>query len=221
MATAILVDAAFFLKRARKIYPKKDHNNPAIVAQLLHRYALLHLKNGKYNKKLYRIFIYDCPPLDMQMHNPISKKLIDFSKTDIAKFRNSFHEELKKKRLVALRLGHIQKNKAWKITGAKQLKDLISQKITITDIKADDILPDFRQKGVDIKIGIDIASIAYKQHADQIILIAGDSDFVPAAKLARREGIDFILDPMWNPIMPDLFEHIDGLRSHCRNPNKK
>ncbi len=26
---------------------------------------------------------------------------------------------------------------------------------------------------------------------DQIILIAGDSDFVPAAKLARREGIDF------------------------------
>ena len=45
------------------------------------------------------------------------------------------------------------------------------------------------------------------------ILIAGDSDFVPAAKLARREGIDFLLDPMWNPIKPHLFEHIDGLHS--------
>jgi uncharacterized LabA/DUF88 family protein len=30
----------------------------------------------------------------------------------------------------------------------------------------------------------------------QIVLISGDEDFVPALKLARREGIDFILDPM-------------------------
>ena len=44
---------------------------------------------------------------------------------------------------------------------------------------------------------------------------SGDSDFVPAAKLARREGIDFILDPMWNPISSDLFEHIDGLKTYC------
>lgn len=64
-----------------------------------------------------------------------------------------------------------------------------------------------------MKIGLDIASITLKKQVDQIILIAGDSDFVPAAKLARREGIDFILDPMWNPIKPHLFEHIDGLRS--------
>lgn len=41
---------------------------------------------------------------------------------------------------------------------------------------------------------------------------------VPAAKLARREGIDFILDPMWNPIHPSLNEHIDGLRSTSPNP---
>jgi uncharacterized LabA/DUF88 family protein len=45
-----------------------------------------------------------------------------------------------------------------------------------------------------------------------------DGDFVPAAKLARREGIDFVLGPMWQPIRDDLFEHIDGLRSACRRP---
>lgn len=28
-----------------------------------------------------------------------------------------------------------------------------------------------------------------------------------------REGIDFVLDPLGAPIKPDLFEHIDGLRS--------
>jgi len=49
-----------------------------------------------------------------------------------------------------------------------------------------------------MKIGLDISSLAYKKSVDQIILIAGDSDFVPAAKLAQREGIDFVLDPMLN-----------------------
>ncbi len=71
-----------------------------------------------------------------------------------------------------------------------------------------------------MKIGVDIASLAYKKQVDQIILIAGDSDFVPAAKLARREGIDFILDPMGVMIRDDLFEHIDGLKSHWRNQSK-
>ena len=53
-----------------------------------------------------------------------------------------------------------------------------------------------KQKGVDMNIGLDIASLAYKKQGDQIVSIAGDSDFVPAAKLARRESIDFILNPM-------------------------
>ena len=51
------------------------------------------------------------------------------------------------------------------------------------------------------------------------LLISGDSDFVPAAKLARREGIDFVLDPMWSAIRPDLHEHIDGLKSTCPRPD--
>ncbi len=50
-----------------------------------------------------------------------------------------------------------------------------------------------------------------KKQVDQIILIAGDSDFVPAAKQSRREGIDFILAPMGATIKADLYEHIDGL----------
>lgn len=77
---------------------------------------------------------------------------------------------------------------------------------------------ELRQKGIDMKIGVDIASMALKKFVDRIVLIAGDSDFVPAAKLARREGIDFILDPMGANIDPSLFEHIDGLEdsSHAQ-----
>ena len=76
-----------------------------------------------------------------------------------------------------------------------------------------------RQKGVDMRIGVDIASLALKKHVDTIVLVAGDSDFVPAAKLARREGIDFILDPLWQNVNADLFEHIDGLQSGMPRPN--
>ena len=78
---------------------------------------------------------------------------------------------------------------------------------------------DIVQKGTDIKIGI--ASLALKKQVERIILISGDSDFVPAAKLARREGIDFILDPLWQPISPSLYEHIDGLRSVVKKPDYK
>ncbi len=72
-----------------------------------------------------------------------------------------------------------------------------------------------------MKIGLDIAALAFKRLVDRIVLISGDSDFVPASKLARREGIDFVLDPMWNPINPDLHEHIDGLQSFSPRPKAR
>ena len=60
-------------------------------------------------------------------------------------------------------------------------------------------------------MAVDISSLAFKHQVQQIILISGDSDFVPAAKQARREGIDFILAPMGAAIKSDLYEHIDGM----------
>ena len=72
-----------------------------------------------------------------------------------------------------------------------------------------------------MRIGLDIASITLKKQANTIVLVSGDSDFVPAAKLARREGVTFILDPLWQNVSPDLFEHIDGLRSGFPNPKRE
>ena len=60
-----------------------------------------------------------------------------------------------------------------------------------------------------------------KRLVGQIVLVTGDADFVPAAKFARREGIDVVLDPMWQAISPDLQEHIDGLKSVCPKPNPR
>ena len=217
--TAILVDGAFFLKRYRSINKIKDLN-PIKTANDLWEMCLMHLTQAKKETyDLYRIFYYDCLPYDKKQHNPITNKAIDFSKTEQYKFQINFLEELKKKRKVALRLGVLEDRKRWIIKPSKT-KELLSKKISIDDLTEEDVIFDFSQKRVDIKIGLDIASMALKKQVDQIILISGDSDFVPAAKLARREGIDFVLDPMWNPIKPHLFEHIDGISSKIKNPNK-
>lgn len=98
------------------------------------------------------------------------------------------------------------------------IKRLCRGEITVADLTEQDFFLDIAQKGVDLRIGLDIASIAQKKQADQIVLIAGDSDFVPAAKHARREGIDFILDPMWHTIKDSLNEHIDGLSTRVKKP---
>ncbi len=214
--TAILVDGSFFLKRYKTL--KKIRSlDPVKTANDLWEMCLQHLKQADKQHELYRIFYYDCLPYDKKQHNPVTRKAIDFSKTEQYDFRIRFFEELKKKRKVALRLGVLEDHRRW-ILKPQKTKDLLSGKIKVKDLTEDDVQYDLVQKRVDIKIGLDIASITLKRQVDQIILISGDSDFVPAAKLARREGIDFILDPMWNRIKPHLFEHIDGLSSKINKP---
>ena len=86
-------------------------------------------------------------------------------------------------------------------------------------LQSGDVALGLRQKGVDMRIAIDIASLTLKKQVKTIVLVAGDSDFVPAAKLARREGIEFILDPLWQNVNDDLFEHIDALQSGLKRPD--
>ena len=92
--------------------------------------------------------------------------------------------------------------------------------MTFDDVSDGDFAAALRQKGVDMRIGLDIAAITLKRQAEIVVLVAGDADFVPAAKLARREGMQFILDPLWQNVSRDLFEHIDGLRSGFPRPRR-
>jgi len=217
--TAILVDGSFFLKRYKAI-KKIRTPDPDKTTKDLYQMCMNHLKQADGEYELYRIFYYDCLPYNKKQHNPITGKSVDFSKTEKFKFQHEFYNCLRKKRKVALRLGILEDRNRW-ILRPEKTKELLASRISIKDLTEDDVFYDLKQKKVDIKIGLDIASMSLKKQVDQIILISGDSDFVPAAKLARREGIDFILDPMWNPIKPDLFEHIDGLVSKIERPTKK
>jgi uncharacterized LabA/DUF88 family protein len=210
---AILVDAEFFIKQYRTHL--SGEVTPKELSDGLYEICLKHLTNkkGNHRDRLYRVIVYDCPPMLKKVHHPVTKRSIDLSKSKTAVDRLAFHAELKTRRKVALRLGYIdQDNAAWTVPPAV-LKDLLQKKRTVEDLQEHEVNYIGRQKAVDMKIGLDIASLALKRMVNKIILIAGDSDFVPAAKLARREGIDFVLDPMWKTIKPDLMEHIDGIRT--------
>lgn len=201
-----------------------------------------------WHKHVYRIFYYDAYPFEGQAHHPLTNRQIDFGKSDRATFQHAMFDLLKKQRNVALRLGKVNRVGGWGLTGNRLQKLLATQAVlnsidldhTLTDgsfnlssekvgelrklqaqwraIEAHHVALDLRQKGVDMRIGLDIASLTLKRLAKTIVLIAGDSDFVPAAKLARREGLQFILDPMWQKVNDDLYEHIDGLHSGLPKP---
>lgn len=214
---AILVDGGFYRRRAQFLF---GDTSAAQRCDELIKYCQRHLKADHNEKReLYRIFYYDCPPMTKKLYHPLLKTQIDYGKTELYIWMSEFLNCLKQKRKVALRMGILADEQAHFLIRYDTTKKLCAGTKGFSDLTEDDFELSLDQKGVDMKIGLDIASMAYKKQVDQIILISGDSDFVPAAKLARREGIDFILDPLWNPIKPNLLEHIDGLKTCCPRPH--
>lgn len=208
--TAILVDGAFYRKRAKYLWGAKS---PKERAEELDDYCLKHMRHKYEKRQLYRVFYYDCPPSDKSIYNPVSKKSESLKKSDEYSWMNDFLDELKHHRKFAIRLGRLSESQLHYTLNHEVTKKLLRGDISIDDITKTDLDLNIEQKGVDMRIGVDISSLAFKKQVDQIILISGDSDFVPAAKQARREGIDFILDPMGATIKEDLYEHIDGIQS--------
>lgn len=217
--TAILIDGGFYQKKALQLFGPKSGRERA---QELIDYCYEHLKDekGSYADELYRIFYYDCPPISKKIIHPLTKSEVDFSMTSLYTMKIDFLETMKTQRKVALRLGRLAEERAQYIIKPESVRKICDGVLRFGDLTEKDFTLDVKQKGVDMKIGIDIASISYKKQADKMILIAGDSDFVPASKLARREGIDFVLDPMWNHVNPDLAEHIDGMITRFPRPTK-
>lgn len=206
LLTAILIDGGFYRKRSADLF---GHKSPELRAKEILDYCNRHVKKAGGN--LYRIFYYDCPPSDKVLFHPLTRQQVNLAKTDDFTWMNDFHKELVKLRKVALRRGEALETQHGYLLKPGPLKKLLAGSISKDQLELKDFSLDIIQKGVDMRIGLDIASLAANAQVNQIIMISGDSDFVPAAKLARRSGIDFILDPMWAMISDSLHEHIDGL----------
>jgi uncharacterized LabA/DUF88 family protein len=116
-----------------------------------------------------RTYYYDSEPFSERKVDPHGVQH-DFSSGE--PYANSMRllEELRRADHMAVRLGKT-KFSDWKIG------------------KSNRYSPVFRQKGVDMKIGLDIAWMATKRIVDILILVTNDTDFVAPMKLARTEGV--------------------------------
>lgn len=213
--TAILIDGGFYRKRAHFHCGVKS---PKERADELEEFCHLLLRDKRENRRLYRIFYYDCPPINKKVYHPALNRTVDLAKKDEYKWSMEFFDELRRRRKFAVRLGKLSENTAQYLLKPESVKRLIRGSITPAELTESDFAFHVEQKGVDMRIGVDIISMALKKQVQQIILVSGDSDFVPAAKQARREGLDVILAPMGATIKPELHEHIDGL--YNRIPKK-
>ena len=160
-------------------------------------------------EELFRVYCYHCPPYGKTHPTPLSGKAVNFRNTDTYKTMDALISELEVRDGIAFRAGEILFN-GWKLKAAAA-QELLKGARPLAD---DDFQPDMEQKRVDIKIGLDVAWLASKQIVDRVILATADSDFVPAMKFARREGIQVVIATVGDHgLRRDLKVHADEVRS--------
>ena len=196
---AVIIDGGFVKKKLQaslKKFPTSD-NIVALVEATMQKPRLA-------GAELFRVFYYDAPPFEGQATNPLDGSVLDFSATPQARLNRQLIDRLELKPDFAVRRGEIIHN-GWKL-GHAALESLSK---TPRPVTAHDLVPDMGQKGVDIRIGLDIARISVKRIVDIIVLITGDSDFVPVMKFARTEGIKVYLEALGHGVRRELKAHAD------------
>jgi len=157
------------------------------------------------DRRMHRVYWYDAEPLDQKVRKPLAGGEINFGATALARNNKRLLEDLSREDFFSIRRGDLA-FRGWKIKSHKLPDDV--QQVAITAAELD---PNIHQKGVDMRLGLDIAALTLKQHVELVILVAGDSDFVPAMKFARREGVQLFLVTFGHGVRRDMLEHSDLL----------
>jgi uncharacterized LabA/DUF88 family protein len=149
-------------------------------------------------ESLFRALYYDCAPFTGKARKPVSGEMYEFKGSD------AWLKNLAQKNLFATRIGVL------KFRGFKPKRIPVAGR-ALTD---NDFKPDFEQKGVDMRIGLDIANFANERSVDRIVLVTGDTDCVPAMKYARIAGLQIVLAEFDNhKLAPELLWHTDIKRN--------
>lgn len=184
----ILIDGGHlrsYLKRAKK----------AIDADNIERVGLACALPAE---DIVRILYYDCALFNGEIKLPVSRTAQAFKQS------TPYLSDLAKKDLFAVRRG-VVKFRGWVVK-----KGHVPSNPPVDA----DFAPKFEQKGVDMRIGLDMATIAATRSVDLIALMTNDTDCIPAMKLARRSGIQVALlcVPGCKPA-PELLDHADYKRA--------
>ncbi len=167
----ILIDGGFFDVRFKKLSGRNAtvHDVEQLVSDVM---AAMRVKtNGETDDILFRAYYYDCKPFGGTVKDYTGTSFINYSASATFTNKSKYLEDVAKLERFALRLGELS------FTGWKQ------------DIHSHNWKPDFKQKSVDMKFGLDIATMATKHTVDKIVLVAGDSDFIAPINMARKEGL--------------------------------
>lgn len=185
--TAVLIDGGFLrvtAKRAGKNY------DPDFIEKFAHACVVS-------DETAFRILYYDCALYEGTVKLPVSGTSYTFNASD------AWLHILSHKDLFAVRRGVL------KFRGYKPKKTPVAS-AALTDA---DFEPIFEQKGVDMRIGLDIASYSDIRAVDRIVLVTADTDCVPALKYGRKAGLQTILvEPAGAKIPPELLAHADFKR---------
>lgn len=190
---AILIDGGFytqmFKKNNKNVMPNRQ-NVENLIMDIMGKIPT----NGGLSNSLLRTFYYDSLPFSKTIKD-LKGNQIDYSKSTVYVNQTKYLNSLRTIDQFALRLGELSFS-GWKLNSYKP--------------SSSKPIPDFRQKGVDMKIGLDMAWIAGKRTVDKMVLVTGDSDFISPMKLVRREGLMIYLYTMGSTyIKAELKEHAD------------
>lgn len=197
---AVIIDGGFVRKTFQKYFKKPDLPAASQIISLSNTIL-------KDDEALFRIYYYDCPPFEKELTRPISKE--EYRNETFVNDGKEYIRELAARENIAYRRGEL-KFGGWTLKSSK-LEEILSSGRQLND---EDFRPLFKQKRIDIKIGLDIAWLSIRRIVERIILIAGDSDFIPAMKLARIEGVQIVVAPLRNKINRDMQEHSDEVRDY-------
>jgi uncharacterized LabA/DUF88 family protein len=156
--------------------------------------------------ELLRIYYYDAPPSSVSVKKPVSRARMDLATTERFRLSQPLYDQLVLKAHFALRMGEttLSPNR-WTIK-PRVAKELVKSARPLTD---EDFNLDLSQKGVDMRVGLDMARLALRETVRAVVVVTGDSDFVPAFKFVRREGVKVILDPLGSNVRTELRAHAD------------
>lgn len=203
---AIIVDGGFLSKIFSRICEKElsPENIVSIAKKII----------DPPHEELFRIYYYDAFPYEpdpgQKIINPLNKREMDFENNPKIVARKNFFKQLASMDYIALRKGEVRafgwKLKNWVLKDINEgvLREGFSLKGSHLDLN-------MKQKGVDMRIGLDIATISTKHIVDKISIISADTDFIPAMKHARKEGTIVAIVDIGGTVRDDLKHHADQI----------
>lgn len=164
---AVFIDGGHLRVLARQRGPKYD---PDFIEAVAHACV-------DREEVLLRVLYYDCAPYQGSLRLPVSGQLHRFAGSD------EWLRQLAARPQFTVRLGTLK------------FRGFVPKKVPISSqrLSDEDFRPRFERKGVDMRLGLDIATYAVDRSVDRVVLITNDTDCLPIMKRARTAGLQVVL----------------------------